>query len=157
MAKPIIDILVGISNQNQLDKVVAPLISNNYIFYKKYNSIMPFRRFFVKLKKSSENIFRPPIYNEKDVIPNEINNHKLAHIHILEYNSFHWKRHIAFRNYLQEHSDIKNEYQELKIHLSTKEWLDGNQYNSAKNDFIRQIEEKAIEWYLLQNSRSNEE
>lgn len=39
-AKPIIDIFAGIPNQDQLDKAVKPLTSNDYIFYEKYNLIM---------------------------------------------------------------------------------------------------------------------
>jgi GrpB-like predicted nucleotidyltransferase (UPF0157 family) len=153
-AKPIIDILVGISNQDQLDKVVKPLTSNDYIFYEKYNSIMPYRRFFVKLKTKPEKIFIPTVYSENDDVPNELNKCKLAHIHILEHNSYHWTRHIAFREYVKKHMDIKNEYEKIKIHLSALDWRDGNEYNSAKNDFIKQTEEEALEWYERQNSSS---
>ncbi len=152
-AKPIIDIIVGIPKQEQLDKVVEPLTSNDYIFYEKYNSVMPYRRFFVKLKTQPD-FFTPKVYCEKDEVPNELNDYKLAHIHIMEYNSYHWTRHIAFREYVKKHTDIKNEYQKIKIQLSTLEWRDGNEYNSAKNSFIKQTEEKALEWYERQNSSS---
>jgi GrpB-like predicted nucleotidyltransferase (UPF0157 family) len=152
-AKPIIDILVGIPKQEQLDKVVEPLTSNDYIFYEKYNSIMPFRRFFVKLKTNPA-FFTPTVYSEKDEVPNKLNDYKLAHIHILEYNSYHWMRHIAFREYLKKHTDVKNEYQKIKIQLSSLDWRDGNEYNDAKNDFIKRTEKKAIEWYEGKNSSS---
>lgn len=151
-AKPIIDILVGVSNQDQLDKVVKPLTNHSYIYYEKFNSMMPYRRFFVKLKGKPESMFVPAVYTENDNIPNELNEYKLAHIHVLEHNSYHWKRHIAFREYLRKHSDIKNEYEKIKIHLSTLNWHDGNEYNSAKNDFMKQTEEKALEWFERQNS-----
>ena len=49
---------------------------------------------------------------------------------------------------------IKNEYEKIKIHLSAFDWRDGNEYNSAKNDFIKQSEEKALEWFVRQNSTS---
>ena len=150
-AKPIIDIIVGIPKQEQLDKVVEPLTSNDYIFYEKYNSVMPYRRFFIKLKTQPD-FFTPKVYCEKDEVPNELNDYKLAHIHIMEYNSYHWTRHIAFREYVKKHTDIKNEYEKIKIHLSALEWRDGNEYNSAKNGFIKQTEEKALEWYERQNS-----
>jgi GrpB-like predicted nucleotidyltransferase (UPF0157 family) len=151
-AKPIIDILVGIQNQDQLDKVIDPLINNDFIFYEKYNSRMPYRRFFIKLKNKPDNFLIPKVYYEKDEVPNELNNYKIAHIHILEYNSYHWTRHIAFREYVKKNEDIKNEYKKLKIHLSTLEWRDVNEYNSAKNDFILETEEKALEWYLSQKT-----
>ena len=69
------------------------------------------------------------------------------------YNSEHWIRHIAFRNYLREHVTIQKEYQKLKRELSTKDWLDGNDYNKAKNDFIKIEEKKAIDWYLKTKNR----
>jgi GrpB-like predicted nucleotidyltransferase (UPF0157 family) len=151
-AKPIIDIIVGISSQSELEKVVDPLTSNDYIYYEKYNSLMPFRRFFVKLKKRPANLFIKKIYAERDEIPNAVNDYKLAHIHVLEYNSYHWIRHIAFREYLKEHEDIKNEYQKIKLELSVFDWRDGNEYNNSKNDFIKRTEQKAIEWYEGQNN-----
>ena len=49
---------------------------------------------------------------------------------------------------------IKNEYEKIKIHLSAFDWRDGNEYNSAKNDFIKQTEEKALEWFVKQNISS---
>ena len=150
-AKPIIDILVGIPKHEQLDKIVEPLTSNDYIFYEKYNLTMPYRRFFVKLKTKPD-FFIPKIYCEKDEVPNELNDYKLAHIHILEYNSYHWTRHVAFREYLKKNVAVKNEYQKIKLQLSILDWRDGNEYNDAKNDFIKRIEKKALEWYAKQNS-----
>ena len=141
-AKPIIDILVGVPKQFELDECIEPLTNKGYLFYKKYNSIMPYRRFFVMLQTKPENIILPSVYYENDVIPNELNKHKLAHIHILEHNSYHWLRHIAFREYIRKHCEVKNEYQKIKMQLSTKEWKDGNEYNAAKNDFIKMVEEK---------------
>ncbi|HVA97270.1 MAG TPA: GrpB family protein [Bacteroidia bacterium] len=150
-SKPIIDILVGIHEQDQLDNVVEPLTRKGYIYYEKYNSVMPYRRFFVKLKNKPDFLISK-VYCEKDEVPNELNDYRLAHIHVLEYNSYHWKRHIAFREYLKIHTDIKNEYQKMKIQLSVLEWRDGNEYNNAKNEFIKRTEKKAIEWYDEKNN-----
>ena len=151
-SKPIIDILVGIPKQDQLDEVIDPLINNDYIFFEKYNLVMPYRRYFIKLKTRPTNIFIPKVYYKNDEVPNELNDYKFAHIHVLENNSHHWTRHIAFREYLKKHADIKNEYQKLKTQLSLLDWRDGNEYNSAKDGFIKQIERKAIEWYEKRES-----
>jgi len=35
----------------------------------------------------------------------------------------------------------------LKMELSLKNWIDGNEYNDGKNDFIKSEEAKAILWY----------
>jgi GrpB-like predicted nucleotidyltransferase (UPF0157 family) len=144
-AKPIIDILVGIQKESDLNASISPLLDCGYLFYEVFNDIMPYRRFFAKLKKSDA-IF-PSIFTEKTIIPEELNELKLAHIHILSYNSYHWMRHIAFREYLRSHSEILQEYQELKIVLSQKDWKDGSEYNAAKNLFIKNKEADAIKWY----------
>jgi GrpB-like predicted nucleotidyltransferase (UPF0157 family) len=148
-AKPIIDILIGVKNESDLDKTTSPLINNDYIYYEKYNDVMPYRRFFVKLKVTLKNSSLPTIIQKGDKVPTELNEHyyRLAHIHVLQYNSEHWIRHIAFRDYLRIHSKVKNEYQKLKELLSTKEWTDGNEYNEAKDKFLKIEEQNAIKWY----------
>jgi GrpB-like predicted nucleotidyltransferase (UPF0157 family) len=148
-AKPIIDILVGVNSEIDLDKTTGPLMNNDYIYYEKYNDTMPYRRFFVKLNVTLRSLSLPAIIQKNDEIPKELNEHynRLAHIHVLQYNSEHWIRHVAFRDYLRTHSKVKNRYQELKELLSTKEWTDGIEYNEAKDRFLKTEEKNAIKWY----------
>ena len=58
-----------------------------------------------------------------------------------------WLRHIAFREYLKGHPKIKSQYELLKEELSLMDWRDGNEYNEAKDSFIKKEEAKAILWY----------
>ncbi len=147
-AKPIIDIMVGIESILFLDQTVEPFIKSGYIYFEKFNSAMPNRRFYVKLKSIPSTFNVPTTYFEKDEVPNELNDYKLAHIHIFEKNSPDWNRHIAFREYLKSHPEIKDAYQQLKIRLSSQNWENGSEYNSAKNDFIKLNEEKALNWWV---------
>jgi len=48
-AKPIIDIAVGIDSIKDLNKTIEPMLSNSYIYYEAFNSLLPDRRFFVGL------------------------------------------------------------------------------------------------------------
>ncbi|MDH6254437.1 GrpB-like predicted nucleotidyltransferase (UPF0157 family) [Chryseobacterium sp. H1D6B] len=148
-AKPIIDILIGVNDEGDLEKTIVPLTENNYVYYEKYNKMMPYRRFFVKHTINPEELDVPVIITEQDDAPSNTNehDHRLAHIHILPYNSEHWIRHIAFRDYMRIHPEIKDKYQKLKEELSIKEWSDGNEYNGAKDHFIKIEEKKAIDWY----------
>jgi len=147
-AKPIIDILVGIERVSLLDETIEPMIRHNYIYYEIYNSDMPFRRLYIGLKdKNDINIFQS-IYSNQNKIPhNKIHQHKLTHIHIWEFGTPEWKRHIAFRDYLREHTATKTHYEHLKKELSLRNWKDGNEYNASKDDFIKTEEAKAILWY----------
>ena len=147
-AKPIIDIQVGIKNSNDLDKTIEPMINNHYIYYEIYNSVMPDRRLFVGLKDEKDIRNFQNIYSKGDLIPHEkINQLRLTHVHIWEHGTKDWNRHIAFRNYLREHAEVKGQYESLKKQLSLKDWKDGNEYNDAKDSFIKTTEAKAILWY----------
>lgn len=144
-AKPIIDMLVGIKEESQLDKTISPLSGNGYIYYEIYNPVMPYRRFFVKLKNNyKSNLI---IKSENDIDENLlVHSNRIAHIHVIPENSIHWIRHIAFKEYLTMNMKIKKEYQDLKERLSLRQWKNGNDYNEAKNDFIKFHEEQAIKW-----------
>ena len=146
-AKPIIDIQVGIKNSNDLDKTIEPMINNHYIYYEIYNSVMPDRRLFVGLKDEKDIRNFQNIYSKGDLIPHEkINQLRLTHVHIWEHGTKDWNRHIAFRNYLREHAEVKGQYESLKKQLSLKDWKDGDEYNDAKDSFIKTTEAKAILW-----------
>ena len=147
-AKPIIDILVGIQSTSDLDKTIEPMINNQYIYYEVYNKVMPQRRLYVGLKNKSDSYKFQKIYSHNEVIPHQdIHDHRLSHIHIWQFGTYEWARHIAFRDYLKKHPEVKKQYEILKIKLSKKEWIDGNEYNKAKDGFIKVEEEKAISWY----------
>ena len=147
-AKPIIDILVGINKNSQLDLTIDPMIQNKFIYYKVYDKDMPKRRFYVGLKDKKMHKKFNSIYSKNEEIPHKkIHSLKKCHIHIWEYGCPEWNRHIAFRDYLKQYSKIKQEYEILKLQLSKKDWINGNEYNNAKNNFIKKIESKAILWY----------
>ncbi|CAH0245204.1 GrpB family protein [Chryseobacterium sp. Bi04] len=149
-AKPVIDIMIGVKNEEELDKVPLLLQGQDYVYYRKYNEDMPYRRFFIKLTDQPQHLGFPEIIEAGDEIPEGIHDHKLriAHIHVIPTSSEHWLRHIAFRDYLRTHPEVKDEYQQLKQYLSEKEWYDGNDYNEGKDPFIKREERKAVEWYL---------
>ena len=147
-AKPIIDIAVGIANIDDLNKTVKPMISNHYLYFEAFNSMMPQRRLFVGLKNKEKTKKFKSVYSENDIIPHEkLNYLRKCHVHIWEFQSSEWIRHVAFRDYLKEHPEIKRKYGEIKKQLSLKNWKNGMEYNDGKNDFIKFEESKAIKWY----------
>ena len=148
-AKPVIDILVGLNSEADLDRTIEPMLRENFVYYACYNEVMPYRRFFVKHRVNPKKLSVPQIISERDRIPatSEEIQQRLAHIHILRVNSEHWLRHIAFREYLRAFPEIRTQYQQLKENLGEQDWKDGNDYNSAKNDFIKAEETNALNWY----------
>lgn len=147
-AKPIIDIMVGVNSNEELDLVVNSLLKLDYIYYEKYNSIMPNRRFFIKLINQEDKKLFQSVYSNNDNLPHEeINNLRLAQIHVWKYNSEHWIRHIAVRDYLRNNEVIKAKYQAVKLDLAKLEWRDGTDYNNGKNKFMTELEKKALKHY----------
>ncbi len=148
-AKPVIDILVGVQKESDLDKVPELLAGRKYVYYEKYNADMPYRRFFLLLKEKPENLEVPTRVRSTDNIPEKLHDHafRLAHIHVIPANSEHWLRHIAFRDYLSAHPEVRVAYQALKEKLIKQEWHDGNDYNQGKDSFLKIEERKAVEWY----------
>ena len=148
-AKPIIDILIGVGDESDLEKTIIPLTNKDYVYHERYNKDMPYRRYFVKHKISPKELSLPLVITDRHTIRATTDEHscRLAHIHILPYNSEHWLRHVAFRDYLRTHPLIKNQYQKLKEQLSGREWRDGNEYNEAKDKFLKTEENKAVNWY----------
>lgn len=147
-AKPIIDIMIGVKTDKELDSIINPLIENGYIYYEKYNSIMPNRRFFIKLKSKEQKKIFKSIYTSNDELPHElINDLRLAQIHVWKYNSDDWIRHIAVRDYLINNEAMRLEYQKIKIDLGKLNWNDGIEYNKKKNSFMIQLEEEALNYY----------
>ena len=61
--------MIGVSIMEQLDLVIEPMLDNGNIYIEKFNSIMPYRRFFVKLKSIPINIEIPKIYFASSEIP----------------------------------------------------------------------------------------
>lgn len=148
-AKPIIDILIGVKTEDELERVIIPLIQKGYVYYETYNKIMPYRRFFVKHKEGNGDLPHVKIISDQIEIPVSINEYRarLAHIHVLIFNSEHWIRHIAFRDYLKNNPLILKQYQTLKQNLSNEEWKDVNEYHKAKDEFLKREEKKAIKWF----------
>jgi len=148
-AKPIIDILIGLEEENDLDRIPFLLQGKCYVYYEKYNEDMPYRRFFVALIDQPEALGLPEHIAPNDEIPVRLHDHSLriAHIHSIPLQSEHWLRHIAFRDYLRVHEEVRDQYQAIKEKLVLQQWKDGNDYNDAKDEFLKEHEAKAVEWY----------
>lgn len=147
-SKPVIDLMIGVDSSVNLDEVANFLNKHDYIYYKKLNSAMPYRRFLMKLINAPEKLMQKKIYGPGEKIPRELKSYKLANIYVMEKDSDHWIRHIAFREYLKNNPSVREEYEEVKIKLNSLDfWLNSNEYHKAKNAYIRQVEEEALHWY----------
>jgi len=141
IAKPIIDILIGTNDEVAIEHATEILMKNGYIYYEIYKTIYPERSHLVKVDKS---IKVHKITHIEDDIIDEIGVKRKFHLHITKYKSDFWKRHIAFRDFLQENYIIRQSYFNLKKELAERNWLNMQEYAEAKTPFIRNIEKKLL-------------
>lgn len=134
-AKPIIDILAGIEEEELLDAVAGPLLDSGYCYYPCFEKKMPERRFFARLNKLQRQVFE-----DLSQLPRYGESSPTHHVHVVAYGSPSWKRHLAFRDYLRTHSMARDAYHRMKVKLANGTWERGDDYAEAKTGFIRGIE-----------------
>ncbi len=153
-AKPTIDILVGLRADMQLDKAIASMVGAGYTYFKKYEPAMPYRRLFARLRPLTDQA-PPELIDVHDEFVRGQTFISLANIHVVVKDTPHWKRHLAFRDYLRAHPDVRDDYGRLKSALSREDYRDTNEYNAAKARFIQETQAHALAWYDRQ-SRAGE-
>ena len=120
VAKPIIDMMVGLRDFSTADSLVPIIEELNYEYVAKYEDALPYRRFFIKRRDS--------------IITHQI--------HMVGRSSEFWERHLWFRNLLEENACVAIQYAALKKELSAREWNNMEEYRDAKNPFIRGVEDR---------------
>jgi GrpB-like predicted nucleotidyltransferase (UPF0157 family) len=118
-AKPIIDIFIAVpSIEVAKARLVAPIKEIGYVYWAENPDRT--RMFFVK---------GMPPYGER----------RTHHVHILEPRSDSWHRALIFRNYLREHADEAERYQQLKRELAQRHRSDREAYTRAKDCYVLRV------------------
>ncbi|MCJ8295229.1 MAG: GrpB family protein [Colwellia sp.] len=121
-AKPVVDILIEVSNLEELDAAHENIYALGYTI-KGENGISG-RRYFQKG-----------------------GNQRSHHVHAFQSSDLHLHRHRAFKEYLIAHPTIASEYGFIKKEAVSKSDNDINAYMALKNDFIQKYEKLALEWF----------
>lgn len=124
VAKPIIDILPVVKDIHGVDPLTSSFEALGYEVKGEFG--MPGRRFFVK-KQDGKRAFNVHTFQE-------------GHPDI--------GRHLRFRDYLIAHPKEAAAYSELKKKLVMKSSTDIERYCWGKEDFIKDIDEKASLWHV---------
>ena len=122
-AKPIIDILVGIINFDNID-IIKDKLEQNKIIHRPNNDREDYRFFVIDREK-------------------EIRTH---HIHIVKHNNEEWNNIINFRDYLINNFEEAKSYEKLKIELYKENKNNRRAYLMGKEEYILEIFKKAKEW-----------
>ena len=120
VAKPIIDIAIGIDDLSNIKQIITLLEEGGYEYRGEQG--IPDRHLFVKGNEEC----------------------RTHHIHVMVNTSYEWKKHILFRDYLKSNPKVAKQYSELKKRLAAKFEFDREKYTNGKEEFILGILEKVI-------------
>ncbi len=128
-AKPIVDILVEVTDLDETKHRIAPILEAqgyDYFWRPSWGDyIPPFYAWFIKCDKEGN---------------------RTHHIHMVEDHFEHWNR-LLFRDYLIEHPEVAKEYGALKLKFSQVHQNDCVAYTKAKTNFVLRVTEIAEEHY----------
>ena len=116
LAKPIVDIVLGVIDFKDIQKYINRLKENYTI--KENNDI------------------------DEILLIKENESETFCLIHVLNRDSDRFKNMIKFKDILNNNSNILKQYEQLKKHLSDIYSNDRKMYTKSKNDFIKEILEK---------------
>ncbi len=146
MAKPTIDIQIGMPSEESLNALHTDMIENGFTRNSRWDSQLPFRRFFVLLEQRENG---PQVPEELgpdfkgDVRSNFIS---VSNIHCVQLSHPWFDAHLLFRDYLRAHPDERDAYAELKQQLAQKEWGITADYAGAKTEWIEGAKKRAQIW-----------
>lgn len=114
VAKPVIDILAGVSSMAIADELFEPILRVGYTTSRAFNEMLPDRRWFMRA----------------------MDGHRTHHLHVVEYGGATWHRRLMFRDRLRADGRLAERYARLKAGLAIRFRNDREAYTSAKSDFI---------------------
>lgn len=125
-AKPIIDIIPVVRNIEEVDRFNAQFIDLGYEVMGEFG--IACRRYF--RKGGDDRTHQLHVFQQDD-------KHNIT-------------RHIAVRDYLCQHPDVVKQYSDLKSKLALLYPNDIDGYCDGKDDFMQELETKALAWYAQQ-------
>lgn len=128
-AKPVIDMLVEVSDLDETKKHIVPVLqAEGYEYFWRPafgNDGPPYYAWFIKRNAECR---------------------RTHHIHMVEADSELWDR-LYFRDYLRQFPEVAKQYGELKRRLSDEHTNNRVAYTNEKSDFITAVTEKAKAFY----------
>jgi len=116
-AKPIIDIIAGVSALCDADALMEPLCMHGYETSLEFNATLPDRRWLMRHALGR----------------------RTHHLHLVVFGGEQWTRHLRFRDVLRADSSLVARYAHLKQELAEQHRCDREAYTFAKTAFIDQV------------------
>lgn len=128
VAKPIIDVVVGVHHIKDVkDKI--QVLENNGFFHRPNNDMDDYMMFVC------------------GDMQKEIRTH---HIHFVIYSNEEWQNQINFRDYLNANISAAKKYEKLKIELCDEYKNNRYKYTQSKDYMIKLLQQEAYMWKVSQ-------
>lgn len=116
LAKPIVDLAVGLPPEHELPAVVAALEREGWIY-------------------------RGDAGNEGGhvFVLEERPWHRVAHLHAVEHDGAQWRNYLRFRDLLRRRPEARSRYEAVKLHLAEQHRVDRKAYTDGKTQVIGEI------------------
>ena len=144
-AKPIIDIMVGVSDPVLIDVSAEPVVmpgdGQNVVPAgpRRHVAMVNAIKGIGYAYRGENTIPGRLLFGHRDVTPP-------CHIHLVQIAGEFWRRHLLFRDYLRAHPAEARAYADLKHGLADKFRGDRQTYTESKTEFITNCERKAEKW-----------
>ena len=116
-AKPIIDMLAGVSSLAEADALVELLCRSGYTTSAEFNATLPESRWLMRWADG----------------------HRTHHLHLAIHGGPFWEKRLRFRDALRASPELAARYLLLKTELASKYRTDREAYTDAKNEFVRSV------------------
>jgi GrpB-like predicted nucleotidyltransferase (UPF0157 family) len=132
-AKPVIDIIVGVTDFNKVLSLNFKLEENGFFF------------------RGYEGNEKQPVYQCGEFSPDTKDMNFLTHyIHIVKIDSEQWKNYVNFRDYMNCHDIDRKEYETVKLQAINKDNRNLHNYHENKKQYVIKMIEKANLWESIQ-------
>ncbi len=116
-AKPVLDVLLGVSSLAEAEAAIPALASIGFIYRPEHEAAIPNRRYFVRPAGQTLRV----------------------HLHAVLLDGLLWRQHLHFRDALRQEPPLREQYATLKRALAATYAGDKAAYTEAKAPFIRQV------------------
>jgi len=116
IAKPIIDIAIGVGSKKDILTLVRRLSDAGYLDHGDQHGSGS----YLVIRESEPGV-------------------RVLHIHIVENTDVQWQNYLAFRDCLRNDKRVRNAYARLKKSLAQKFPEDRKSYTDGKDDFVKQV------------------
>ncbi|EGI75625.1 GrpB family protein [Hylemonella gracilis] len=117
VAKPIIDILAGVTSMAAAESVIAPLCAAGYATSAEYNATLSDRKWLMRWADGR----------------------RTHHLHVVVHEGPVWREWLRFRDALRAQPALAARYAELKADCAREHPRDREAYTHAKAEFIRAV------------------